>query len=555
MRLQPDTTDEKNDLNEVINFLRQELEAGRVKFTPGLRVVDDIMKVRYGTDGKVDPSSVEPSVRALAYGLAGVGNQEQMMQVPLIEAQEAYFDLLDRYFSKAYSEMMKHNVTSHQIAKGMSKTESLTKAFADDFDEIKAGVEGFWTLYGPIVAAHLASSQALKAVYGGDLSPFGGANVVASSAVYVDTVVLPDPVLKVVSSLGMMSPENLVYYVTKHALNVMRYREFVLADIDPPLVVIAAEQWLLDTDVADELFAAGNVDLLEHCSRMFGRDFDSQEELTSFFQGIGSPDDLMLVLAKPELLLFDTEWDGSVPDQLERFRRRFVGDFAPAIDSDVLGELVHRSLIGRMMQSNDILGQSSLLGGSPLVEAPTSWQYLLWKLQYDQKRSLEVDPELMATFVNKAVTVAGRDKFPLIAELPPKALIELRRKGMMEQLREVIRSGVEDVDEADEEGFVDTVGQVVANLEAALAAHQEDIADLKSSAKKFIGFDVVPTIGSGAVAVAAVSTGNLALAYAALGFGIAGASSVRDLLGRGVDLKKKLSETRRSPMSIFLKHS
>ena len=552
--MEPKIADEKNDLDAVVDFLKQELKAGRVKFAPGLRVVDDIMKVKYGTDGKVDPSSVEPTVRALAYGLAGARNQEELMKVPLIEAQAAYFDFLDVFFSNPYSEMRKHDLTPHQVAVGLSQTDSLVKSFAGEFEELQTGIEQFWRTYAPVVEAHLAKAETLKAVFGGDISPSTDTNIVASSAVYVDTVVLPDPVLRITFSLPTMSPSNLVYYVSKHALNMMRYREFALADVEPPLVVVAAEQSCLDHEVMEQLAKAGEIDLLEHSSRMFGRTFDSTEELRAFFARIGTPDELVAVLAEPNLLLFDTEWDGSVADQIERFRTEILDQVAPDIELGGTGELVNAALIGRMMQSNDILGYSSAFSGSPLVDAPTSWRYLMWKYEYDQKRSQEISPETTSTFITKALQVAGEESFPLVGDLPLKALIELRRQGVMEEFRSVIRSGVKEVDKAGDDAFEETVDQVVANLEAALASHQSEIDDLKTSAKKLVGFDVVPAIGAGGLAIAALSTGNLALAYGAMFSGIAGVPSLRDLYAKGKNLVDQVGKTRRSPMGILLKH-
>lgn len=481
-------------------------------------------------------------------------HHKELLEVPLAEVQTAYFDFLDRFFSNPYSEMKKHSLTPHQVAVGMSQTDSLVKSFADEFDEFRTGIEQFWRDYGPVVEAHLAESDSLKAVFGGDLSPATNTNIVSSSGVYVDTVVLPDPVLRITSSLSTMRPSTLVYYVSKHALNMMRYREFALAEVDPPLVVVAAEQFCLDDDVRKQIATAGEIDLLEHSSRMFGREFDNMKELTAFFSEIQSSDDLVAVLAQPNLLLFDTKWKGSVAEQVDRFKKEIMDEAAPDIGFSGVGELVSVALIGRMMQSNDILKYSSAFAGSPLVDAPTSWRYLMWKFEYDQRRSEEISPTSTSTFITRALQVAGDESFPLVNDLPLKALVELRRQGVMEEFRHVIRAGVAEVDKAPAEAFKETVDQVVANLEAALTSHQSEIDDLKTSAKKLIGFDIVPAVGAGALAIAAMSTGNLALAYGATAFGIAGVPSLRDLFAKGKNLTNQVAETRRSPMAILLRH-
>jgi hypothetical protein len=53
----------------------------------------------------------------------------------------------------------------------------------------------------------------------------------------MDTVVLPDPILRLIkywSTPGGLKPRHQFFYITKHALNMLNYRELALADVDPP---------------------------------------------------------------------------------------------------------------------------------------------------------------------------------------------------------------------------------------------------------------------------------------------------------------------------------
>jgi hypothetical protein len=57
---------EEDELRAGLELLREELEAGNIKFAPGLKVIDSLKAVRYGADGRVDLSTVDGGVRALA---------------------------------------------------------------------------------------------------------------------------------------------------------------------------------------------------------------------------------------------------------------------------------------------------------------------------------------------------------------------------------------------------------------------------------------------------------------------------------------------------------
>lgn len=52
-----------------------------------------------------------------------------------------------------------------------------------------------------------------------------------------------------------------------------------------------------------------------------------------------------------------------------------------------LGGQLSTKVIGRILQSNDLVLRSLQFNGSPLIDAPTSWQYLIWKYEYDAKKT------------------------------------------------------------------------------------------------------------------------------------------------------------------------
>lgn len=40
-----------------------------------------------------------------------------------------------------------------------------------------------------------------------------------------------------------------------------------------------------------------------------------------------------------------------------------------------------------MSVSNQLLVKSRRLNGAPIIDAPTSWKYLAWKMEYDAQRA------------------------------------------------------------------------------------------------------------------------------------------------------------------------
>ena len=59
---------DRDELHRRVTLLMEEFEAGRLKIARGLRLVESLKKVRYSTDGTVDPDSAgSPPSRSAAF--------------------------------------------------------------------------------------------------------------------------------------------------------------------------------------------------------------------------------------------------------------------------------------------------------------------------------------------------------------------------------------------------------------------------------------------------------------------------------------------------------
>ena len=86
-----------DELRARLETLKEEMEAGRVHFAPHLNVVESLMAVRHGPDGKVDLSTVASGVRALANAVAYSRQRREAKEaVSLRDLQSTYFDFIEK---------------------------------------------------------------------------------------------------------------------------------------------------------------------------------------------------------------------------------------------------------------------------------------------------------------------------------------------------------------------------------------------------------------------------------------------------------------------------
>ena len=548
---------DRDELHRRVTLLMEEFEAGRLKIARGLRLVESLKKVRYSPDGKVDPDSVDSDVRAAAGLVVELREREELKAIPLGDIQSAYFEFLDRLFGKPFSEMKSRGLSPPDIAAVIASSDSTVDAFDLDAEDLVASIREFWETYGPAVYAHVEDLDCLKSGYAGDIFPSYTSNIACGVGLYMDTIILPDPILKVAGAFsGRMRPKRVLYLTAKHALNALTYRELALADVEPPIIVVAPTRVQLEPWRFDLIKRSADADLIKHCSAIFDRQFNDVDEIMTYLRSLSTPDELASAVADPTRLLFDTEWSGPLSEQLRRYQDETLGDFSPDVIERIgaAGGPVYFSLIGRMLQINDALFQCSQYRASPLIEAPTSWQYLLWKYEYDRERSTELHPATPDVLISKALQAQGSDQLALISNLPAGALVELRQRGALAELRQMLRRGISEIDAAAPAALSEVTEAVTANISDALSRHKEELAGLSDSKRRYFGLDITPWIVTASVVIAAASTGNVPLSIIAGAFGLAGVPSAKDLWNEGKDIISKGAELKRSPVGILFRH-
>ena len=471
----------------------------------------------------------------------------------LANIQSAYFEFLDKQFGHFYSQMRREGLTPYQMGVRAGSSDKFVKAVSEIAEEVHKGLWEFWDDYEPAMRKHLSQSSTLKGVFGGDVFPSYTKNVASSAGLYLDTIVLPDPVLKTLSSHHLARPEFSAYLLMKHALNALSYRELALADVDTPIVVIAPGHTREFANLPAQIRMAGEADTLAHASRLFGRKIRSRKSLEKHLSRFETPDELIASLKEPERLLFDTEWTDDLATQFQRYVSESLGQFETDLGQEQPGVILHTFLMGRMLQVNAAVQDSLDYQGSPLITAPTSWQYLQWKYEYDLERGREVFPDRHQSMVVSALSQSDGEPFALLSSVPPSTLIELRRRDALRSLRETIRAGVDDIATADRTDFEEVVAMVRGNLQTALDDHQKQLADASSS-RLFYGMDVASFIGRGALGVIGATTDNVLATLGALGITLAASTNVKDLWRKGRELLDKETTVRRSPVAILVRH-
>ena len=540
---------EREELHRRLEVLRDLAKEGKLHVNAEIAegIFESLERIRLADDGIVDPETVDARARAMALGVSYMKDREDAKEeMPLQDIQDLYFQFLTHQFGELYDTMLERGATPHQVAVAYSHQDEAVAATAPSIPDFIEGIREFWSNVSFPTWVHAEDQRSLKAVYTGSLFPNQRWNIASVAGLYTDTIILPDPFLKIAPLLPHWDPKRQVYEVFRFGLQVLSYRELALADVDPPIVAFVPDRTGLEEDYREQISSMAREDTIRHASVIFGREFSTLDEVEAYAKQFDSPEALANALAAPERLLFQA----GATEPLEEQIAEFLEGEGKILPLTTVGEVVVAVSVSRMNQITDVLMRSSQLRGTPIMDAETSWRYFDWKLEYDAERGGV--PGHGALHVLRGLQDASMGEMRWLGNVPPDVLIEIRRVGALEELRQILGAGVNEIAGASPEEFEGSANQVVANIRAALNQYDANLDTLRQKKWKFATRDVGSWLAIGTIGVAAAVGISPVFGLAALAADqVFDVPKLKDLPGKFKELGQEEKELKRSAVGLL----
>lgn len=439
-----------------------------------------------------------------------------------------------------------------KVASFLSTKDECVKEIDESFKEFHSNIFNFWEVASEIGIIHLQDGDQIKASFSGDLFPSYSQNVVSTAGLYVDTIVLPCPVLRVGRLHGTASKKGFCRLLLKHVLTCMTYREVALEELTPPVALVLPDS--RDYSQDDKIFLQDISDpmILKHAGYLYGREFSEKEEFEDFSRSLKDINSVVKALKNPHRVIFDIEWGGNAHSQLSRIMSDSERLTAKLFDNHA-GMEVYFNCLGRIPQAMAAKENAQKLGSTPLINAETSWLYYTWLLEYNSYDEVLENQEIKNLHMVHAMSSGMDDGFSWLGNIPVKNIIDLRRKNLLSEVRSILSSGVEEMIISSKEDYLKTTQRVVDNIDGAFIRHQRFLEKARREKLKIYGLDIGPCILNGAIAITAAYTGNVALGTVSAGLGMIGFPSLKDIKSKIKESDERLSTYRNTATGILFK--
>lgn len=556
-QLQEDKEYEERVKQRVL-LLRDYIEQNKVHFGPSVvqKAKESFSKARFDNNGEPDLKTVDDFIRSLAIAVEHFDYREKMKSaISLREIQARYFSIIEANFGYFFELMLKNKSTPHDIAHTIAYNDNPLDVIDGPLPDLIKDIEAFWELLAESGFYHLEDDHnSVKAVYGGDLFPAHNENIASKCGIYTDTIVLPCPIIRSKGLFKIWNKQQRVYFILKHALNILQYKELALADLDKPIVVILPDKEMMNEEAFGVIAKLGEKDALYHSRKVFGREFKSFEEVLEFGKNLDTIEKVIKEIRDAKRVLFDIENTHTLVEQIEE---EVKGQSKQLLGTAIPGLIVASLGFGRMSVCNELLLRSAKVGGVPLIDAPTSWEYFKWKLEYDTERTFP-EKDFSKLHVLKGLNGLNDTSLQWVGKIPPEGLIELRKSGAINEIREILSKGINELVLADELDFAPTSQKVFNNLNTAFNLHQENIKKLTAKKWKIAGKDFGTWIVVGTVEIASACIGTPLFGISAFVLDqLLDPAKIKELPG-SVQQIKNLNEEKKnmkkSPLGLMFKY-
>lgn len=556
MDLESEQQDYEERLRYRLKILSEQLKADKVKIASHLAegFEESFRNIKYDESGEIILESVDGRIRSMALAIEHFDTRTKLKkEISLVEIQKLYFDLIEHNFDFIYQQMLKANSTPNHIAEFLSTKADFVEDMCEQIPDFVDAILAFWKEVGDIGYWHLEDNHSnLTGVYGGDLFPAHDENIASKCGIYTDTIVLPDPYVRSLHIFKHYPKEKAVFFLIKHAMNILKYKELACIEEGMPIVVILPDLSNLEENGKDFIYNFSLNDALTHGSKLFGRNFESIEDFNEFCLSLDTVEKTIQAIKDKKRALFDTNWNGSLEKQINRALK---GDELKALNRTEPGLLFQMQTVGRMSVSNELLLKARQLSGTPIIEAETSWQYFNWKLEYDADKAQEYYSS-ENLHITKGLTDLAQTDLPWLGNIPPQSLLELRKQGALEEIRNILGNNIKELVETNPTNCFRTRDQILENIEQGFDKHRKKLAELKAKNWKFAGFDIGSWIVSGGIEIGAALTGTPTWGLAVLAADqLLDAPKLREIPQRFRDLVDQNKQVKQSPVGMLFKIS
>lgn len=533
-------------ISQVFAIFGQEILNNTIEEELSTELVERYVKLKKTSTGLINTEELDPILFSVAEIVAKRVWERKILSTPLSKIQKEYIEILRYYFSDSFKQMNEAKIDAYSMACHLAKDARNVQLITEKSKEMADKFKSFWNYYAPQIILHLQNMRTRKIAYSGSSFPKEETDLTTPLALFADTVVLPDPIYTGFIMAQHAAPEEAARIFIENGLVAMKYADMALATTKAPLIVFAPSPYLFPNKVRDILNELANLDTVKHANHIFQFPFDDIDSVKNYFNQAQTVDMLIRSIEIPERFLFNSDVPRKPSTQAESTLSFQQEKFPKYYKDDKKLWLLFNALFGRFLQTQVYYANLDIYGAIPLIDAPTSWQYFLWSLEYKTQRETSIKDDTV--IVNSLISTDF--DIPELKNVPLNKLCQIRESNVLKDLRNIITNAIDiaSIEKLDKKLAAKSAKNVVKE---SIEKHRRDLQKIRKELIS-IGIHAAGQASTIGLSIGSASTGSVELAtYAAIS-SVLGFKSLPEIVKKGKGYLEKRTEAANSAVGILL---
>jgi hypothetical protein len=396
---------------------------------------------------------------------------------------QEYFELINSYFGSIKHHLSDDEDSHISLGNKMSKYYWISDLLIDATDEISRDIKGFWNRNHKYVRNNIINENGLKCLYSGDLSPVNLEKFIKRSSLYVDTVIMPDPLynLSVITKPLIKNKKVYLNKLIRHVFNIWKLENLVLADVKDNIIIpFPVSINAIAASHKEQLVEDARNTFIKYISEIFDREFASVEEIFEFLDPIETNSDLFKSFKNKDVLPNRFKILNSLNENmnvlLSVLKQSYALEDIPSTGG-AFAQYVHSQFI-RVKEHNYFCEQFQ---AEPIYDYDLPWSFFTYDMG-----GLDLDAAISNALQSESFTWIGN--------VPLNAIKIFREEGKLEYMRETLRKGILSITAKKDSDLSLIIDQLQDNFAEAFERQKSEVSKLESDVKKIAKKSIPITI-------------------------------------------------------------
>jgi len=387
-----------------------------------------------------------------------------------------YFNLIEDYFGAFYTP----GLNKYLEAQKFKMLETAIQAILVSIEDLEEDLQEFWQKNSTEVISIIENTDIFKVLYSGDMSPLDGINFIKKTALYLDTLLIEDPISRLLDTKIVFTDKEYLFELTKHIFNLLDMKKLFFGEGSIPLLVIFPP--LINKEIAVQIRHEVKNSSANYFSSLLQRDFKDYADVWDYLKSIKSSEQLINDIKDTRLLFLNED---NILERLNKLQIRTKKTTKLDTTSLTMGEILGLEIYGRFSAIGTQVFQSQYLSSQIVFDYKELWDLYKW----DINQTVQVTPNVDNTMLHALQT----QEFRWLENIDIDKFYLLRNEDEIKMVREALRRNIYHTLNGVSENHVKK--QASINLDDILNEHSRKLEGLSKDLKKKFSIDTLAFIG------------------------------------------------------------